>query len=305
MTFVVVWLIRAKEFIVVDENWVQDLNSAKLKNYGANRNQTFLVFWSGINGVANLQTKCNFDAPLSSTYHATVDEICYLCSIKKFFGKFGKFELETVFSEYIFHVKTDNQVDANEWMHRQRYANVAVYNPARLVEQPIPNINQPGNGEEEINDVEADPEIHELVIVALERFDEIAPVAENDGALQPEAIFANDEIGIEQLNRPNEPEIEDEPNGGYNEIDPLLIVKDEVLEPVNGENIEKELVDLFVEATIEVEPEHHEIFGSDDECEMTWDGVIAAPMHFDVKIDDPISGNKFFTVHVSITVNHH
>lgn len=87
MTFVVVWLIRAKEFIVVDENWVQGLNSAKLKNYGANRNQTFLVFWSGINGVANLQRESNFDAPLSSTYHATVDEICYLCTIKKFFGK--------------------------------------------------------------------------------------------------------------------------------------------------------------------------------------------------------------------------
>lgn len=88
MTFVVVWLIRAKEFIVVDENWVQDLNSAKLKNYGANRNQQFLVFWSGINGVANLDRQCNFNAPLSSTYNATVDEICYLCQVKKIFGKY-------------------------------------------------------------------------------------------------------------------------------------------------------------------------------------------------------------------------
>lgn len=170
-------------------------------------------------------------------------------------------------------------------------ANVAVYNPVRLFEQPIPNTNQTGNREQQIN-VEADPKTHQVVIVALERFDEIVPVAENDEALQPEAIFANDEIGIEQLNCSNEPKIEVEPNVDNNEIDLLLIVKNEVLEPVNEENIEKELVDLFVEAMID--HEHHEIFGSDDECEMTWDGAIAAPMHFDVRIDDPISGNKFF-----------
>lgn len=185
-------------------------------------------------------------------------------------------------------------------MYRQRYANVAVYNPARLFEQPIPNTDQPGNHEQQVNAVEADPKIHQVVIVALERFDDTVPVAENDEALQPEVVFANDEIGIEQLNRPNEPEIEVEPIVDDNAIDPLLIVKNEILEPVNGENIEKELVDLFVEASIE--HEHHEIFGSDDECEMTWDGAIAAPMHFDVKFDDPISGNEFFTVHVSIPV---
>lgn len=89
MTFVVVYLIRAKEFIVVDEKWVQELSTAKLKNYGANRYQIFLVFWSGVNGNANLQKKINFDAPLSSEYYATVNEVCYLCTIKKFFGKFN------------------------------------------------------------------------------------------------------------------------------------------------------------------------------------------------------------------------
>lgn len=197
-------------------------------------------------------------------------------------------------------MQIDKQVDANEWMQRQRCANVAVYNPARLFEQPIPDINQPGNREHQINAVGADPKIHQVVIVAIERFDELVPVAENGQVLQPEVIFANEEIRVDQLNRPNEPEIEVEPNVDNNEIDPLLIVKNEVLEQINGENIEKELVDLFVEATID--HEHHEMFGSDDECEMTWDGEIATPMHFDVKIDDPISRNTFFTVHVSISV---
>lgn len=44
MSFVVVYLIRAREFVVVPDNWVQELNSAKLKNYGTNSNQNFLVF---------------------------------------------------------------------------------------------------------------------------------------------------------------------------------------------------------------------------------------------------------------------
>lgn len=87
ISFVVVYLIRAREFIIIPETWVQDLSPAKLKNNGKNSNQNFLVFWSAIDGEPNLQHLVNFNANLDSTYHSTVDEVCYLGRIKKFFGK--------------------------------------------------------------------------------------------------------------------------------------------------------------------------------------------------------------------------
>lgn len=87
MSFVVVYLIRAREFVVVPDNWVQELNSAKLKNYGTNSNQNFLVFWAAANGTSNLLAKPNFNAPIALKFHASTDGVCYICRIKKFFGK--------------------------------------------------------------------------------------------------------------------------------------------------------------------------------------------------------------------------
>lgn len=87
MSFIVVYLIRAQRFLVIRENWVQDLLNAKLKNNGRNANQNFLIFWSANGGVANLNVQPNFDAPLCSHYEETVHEICYLGRIIKFFGK--------------------------------------------------------------------------------------------------------------------------------------------------------------------------------------------------------------------------
>lgn len=172
-------------------------------------------------------------------------------------------------------------------MLRQRYADVPIYNAARFREQPLPNIIQPGNNghAQQVDAVETDQEFR---------------AAQNDEALQSEAIFPMVEIGIDELNRLDgtEPEIEIEAIAENFGIDPLLMVKNEILEPVNEENIENELVDLFVETTIQ--HEHHDFFGSDDECEIAWDGSIAAPMHFDAKNNDPTSGNKFFSTLVSI-----
>lgn len=86
MTFVVIYLIRAREIVGVPENWIQDLNNAKLKNYGVNSNQNFLAFWSANNGEANLNVQPNFIATLDYEYHATVVEACYFCRILKFCG---------------------------------------------------------------------------------------------------------------------------------------------------------------------------------------------------------------------------
>lgn len=87
MTFVVVYLVDAKRVVVVPENWIQDLNNAKLKNIGKNSNQNFLLFWAGTNNEPNVQKKPNFGARLVNEYFPTHIGVCYICRVKKFFGK--------------------------------------------------------------------------------------------------------------------------------------------------------------------------------------------------------------------------
>lgn len=87
-SFVVVYLIGAREFAVVPDTWVQDLNNAKLKNNGKNSNLDFLAYWSATDGHANLNRKPNFAAPIVDQYHDTTDEVCYLSRVKKFFGTY-------------------------------------------------------------------------------------------------------------------------------------------------------------------------------------------------------------------------
>lgn len=91
MSFVVVYILQARELVVVPDNWILDLNQAKLKNYGVNANQDFLVFWSGYNGRPILDAEIDFNAFRAIEYHATVDKVCYICRIKKFFGKYFRF----------------------------------------------------------------------------------------------------------------------------------------------------------------------------------------------------------------------
>lgn len=86
MTFVVVYLVRAREVIVVPDSWVLELNTAKLKNNGRNSNQFFMVFVSLKDGEANVEIEPNFSAPLASRLEATI-EACFICRVKRFFGK--------------------------------------------------------------------------------------------------------------------------------------------------------------------------------------------------------------------------
>lgn len=86
MTFVVVYLLRARQFVVVPEIWVFDLNNAKLKNKGCNSNQNFLVYCSFRNGEANLDSEPNFNAQLTTTHNGTMDA-CLICRVNKFYGK--------------------------------------------------------------------------------------------------------------------------------------------------------------------------------------------------------------------------
>lgn len=86
MSFVVVFASQVREFLVVPDYWVMELNSAKLKNYGANRNQDFLVFWSALNDQPILDAVIDFNAVRSVEYVPTVEKTCYICRVKKFFG---------------------------------------------------------------------------------------------------------------------------------------------------------------------------------------------------------------------------
>lgn len=90
-SFVVVYLIGARELAVVPEVWIKDLNNAKLKNNGKNSNLDFLVYWSATGGHANSTRQPNFGAPLVVQYYDTIEEVCYMCRVKKFFGEFFYF----------------------------------------------------------------------------------------------------------------------------------------------------------------------------------------------------------------------
>lgn len=91
MTFVVVYLLRAREFVVVPETWVLELNSAKLKNNGRNSNQDFLVYCSFQNGEPILATQPNFNTDLEYQFDGNIAEACYICRVKNFFGKLNVF----------------------------------------------------------------------------------------------------------------------------------------------------------------------------------------------------------------------
>lgn len=76
------------------ENWINDLNEFKLKNYGANRNQTHLVYFNkslveNRNNWPNSSFTPNFNATLVDDVDGiTVDECCFYATIVKFWRKY-------------------------------------------------------------------------------------------------------------------------------------------------------------------------------------------------------------------------
>lgn len=75
MTFVVVYLVDPKR--------------VELKNIGKNSNQNFLLFWAGTNSEPNVHKKPNFGARLAKEFFPSHIGVCYICRVKKFFGKFS------------------------------------------------------------------------------------------------------------------------------------------------------------------------------------------------------------------------
>lgn len=87
MTFVVVYLIGAREFVVVLDAWVKELAKAKLMNYGVNANQDFRVFWSANDGYPYFEAEIKFSSPLKPGLVSN-GEACYVCRVKKNFGMY-------------------------------------------------------------------------------------------------------------------------------------------------------------------------------------------------------------------------
>lgn len=93
--FVVIYLTASKKHIIVPENFILGLCEEKLKNYGANSNQTHLIFWSkaalfGVDEIPDSTYQVNFSLKPTNEYPppANVIDTCYFGLIKRFFRKF-------------------------------------------------------------------------------------------------------------------------------------------------------------------------------------------------------------------------
>lgn len=93
--FVVMFLVKPKKYIIVPEEFILDLNEQKLRNYGTNIYQKFLVFWSNAALDENQIPRCDYEP---NFYLEPTDEFppplniietCYIGRTIKFFGKYG------------------------------------------------------------------------------------------------------------------------------------------------------------------------------------------------------------------------
>lgn len=82
--YTVVYLIDAQKHIVVPKIFIFGLSQQFLDNYGKNRNEKHLVFFSKNEVLAP-----NFSANLSKNFPPNQDEVCYVEQIKYFFGEFN------------------------------------------------------------------------------------------------------------------------------------------------------------------------------------------------------------------------
>lgn len=147
--FVIVFLSGPKQLTVIPEEFIFDLDERKLKNLGCNRNQSQRIYFSKewfqnqIDGI-NLEKKFtpNFNLPASSIYPMPndVEEAVYIANLRKFESKAIIFFLRRMilFNRFFYKFYLDTFEDAMIFVRLFRPVTPAVYNPARLSEQPIP-----------------------------------------------------------------------------------------------------------------------------------------------------------------------
>lgn len=89
MSLLVVYLIDAKKRVIIPQKCVFGYDDAKVKNYGANNNQTHRVFWSADNLTDLSQVEPNFNLPLSVEYPpVNIGETCYKARVLRHFSEY-------------------------------------------------------------------------------------------------------------------------------------------------------------------------------------------------------------------------
>lgn len=158
---VVVYLSDAKQYTVVPEEFIYQLNERNLKNLGLNRNQSRLIYFSGDvfeqlnrNEVfeppqPNFNLEVSFEYPLPNN----LNETCFIGRLIKFEGmcnqKISSYFICNVLDKINSHkCDTDTFEEAMKRANRLRNRLPAVYNPARVFEQPIPPAQLVENEEE-------------------------------------------------------------------------------------------------------------------------------------------------------------
>lgn len=94
--FVTVFLVNAREYTVIPEKFVYDLNKMNLFNFGLNSNQNRLIYFSknlfeALESGGSMQEneiEPNFSLPPSVDYPLKngVMETCFIARLKKFWG---------------------------------------------------------------------------------------------------------------------------------------------------------------------------------------------------------------------------
>lgn len=149
--YVSVYLVDAHVHTVVPQEFVYGLNQVNLNNHGVNTNQNRLIYFSSeyfkvlvnANEPVDIDHIPKFDLPVTKVFPLPNDlqETCFIGRLKKFWGKITKKNLNSIMwiNISIFRVV----VSFNNAMHhaeKLRSLLPAVYNQARLYEQPIPPI---------------------------------------------------------------------------------------------------------------------------------------------------------------------
>lgn len=89
---VIVYLVHAKEQVIIPQEWIMNLDQERLNNSGKNSTQDRRIYWSNsITTNDNLNDASvivpNFHLPESKVFPPNTDEACYIARINRFCGK--------------------------------------------------------------------------------------------------------------------------------------------------------------------------------------------------------------------------
>lgn len=84
-SYYVVYLEEAKQHAVVLESWINEYDDQKMKNYGLNPTQRYLVFWCN-----NLAEAADFGVTKQTVFPPVNHRGTYYAKLKRVFGELVK-----------------------------------------------------------------------------------------------------------------------------------------------------------------------------------------------------------------------